>query len=268
VKLPDQPVRLVVASQFVRDQAVVVALTRTFNPLEWAPQEDTISGAFREQVLVRDALVTLSYGNQTDTLEMTAPGVYTSINVQLSENIPYTLNAFDPLTGQSVTATADMLPRVRFEKAEPDIVYSDDEDPIVEIYYTFRDDPAVKNWYLVNFYRKVTLDPNILTPDTLITGASNRSLAFELISDDNLSDPLFSGTRRLREVSLTDTIAVSVANVSQGYYEFLNLYGRSGNVITRISGDPIVYPTNVQNGYGYFTTHAPDIRVFDLNEYD
>jgi hypothetical protein len=66
---------------------------------------------------------------------------------------------------------------------------------------------------------------------------------------------------------VSDTIGVSVSNISQGYYEFLDLYGRAGSPLTQITGEPIDYPTNVTNGYGYFTTHVPDLHVFDLNEY-
>ena len=269
VQLSVPPVRLVVASQFVPDGGVVVFLTRTFSPLEEAPERerDTLTDAFLEKILVRDAVVTLRAGGRTDTLRMLSPGVYGGLTVSQPPYTPYELYARDPLTGETVTAAAETLPPVTFERVEPAIVYSDDEDAYVEVRYAFRDDPAVPNWYLVNYYRRVTLDLNVLTPNTFTDGASNRSLAFDLISDEKLDGTLFSRDRRLAEIGVTDTIGVSVSNISRGYYEFLALYGRSGNVLTQITGEPIDYPTNVTNGYGYFTTHIPDLRVFDLNQY-
>ena len=269
VQLATPPVRLVVASQFVPDRGAVVFLTRTFSPLEEAPERerDTLSTAFLEKILVRDAVVTLSSGSRVDTLRMLSAGVYGGVTLPQSNYARYSLYAYDPLTGETVTAAAEMLPPVRFERVEPVVVYSDDEDAYVEVRYAFRDDPAVKNWYLVNYYRKITLDPNVLVPNTFTDGTSNQALVFDLITDEKLDGTLFSRDRRLLEIGVTDTVGVSVSNISQGYYEFLERYGRSDNPITRITGEPIDYPTNVTNGYGYFTAHIPDLRVFDLNEY-
>ncbi len=269
VQLAAPPVRLVVASQFVPDRGAVVFLTRTFSPLEESPERerDTVSTAFLEKILVKDAVVTLSAGGRTDTLRMLSAGVYGGLTVPQRAYARYSLYAYDPLTGETVTAAAEMLPPVRFERVEPALLYSEDEDAYVEVRYAFRDDPAVKNWYLVNYYRKITLDPNVLVPSTFTDGDSNEALAFDLITDENLDGTLFSRDRRLVDIGVSDTIGVSVANISQGYYDFLERYGRSNNPITRIAGEPIDFPTNVTNGYGYFTTHIPDLHVFDLNDY-
>ncbi len=269
VQLTAPPVKLAVTSQFVPDRGVVVFLTRTFSPLEESPERerDTLSNAFLEKVLVKDAVVTISSGGRVDTLRMLSAGVYGGANVPQSDYARYTLYAHDTLTGETITAAAEMLPPVRFERVEPAVVYSDDEDAYVEIRYAFRDDPAVKNWYLVNYYRKITLDTNVLVPNTFTDGASNRALAFDLIADEDLDSTLFSRDRRLADIGVTDTIGVSVSNISQGYYKFLDLYRRGGSPLTQITGEPIDYPTNVTNGYGYFTTHIPDLHVFDLNKY-
>jgi hypothetical protein len=269
VQLAAPPVRLVVASQFVPDRGLVVFLTRTFSPLEESPERerDTVSTAFLEKILVKGAVVTLTSGGWSDTLRMLSAGVYGGLTVPQSAYTRYSLYAHDPLTGETVTATAETLPPVRFERVEPALLYSEDGDAYVEIRYAFRDDPAVKNWYLVNYYRKITLDPNVLVPNTFTDGGSNEALAFDLITDENLDGTLFSRDRRLLDIGVTDTIGVSVSNISQGYYDFLERYGRSENPITRIAGEPIDFPTNVTNGYGYFTTHIPDLHVFDLNKY-
>jgi hypothetical protein len=194
-------------------------------------------------------------------------GVYGGITVPQSDYSRYSLYAYDPLTRETLTAAAEMLPPVRFERVEPAVVYPDDQDAYVEVRYAFRDDPAVKNWYLVNYYRTITLDPNVLVPNTFTDGTSNRALSFDLVSDEKLDSTHFSRDRRLLETGITDTIGVSISNISQGYFEFLNLYGRGGSVLTQITSEPIEYPTNVTNGYGYFTAHIPNLHVFNPNEY-
>jgi hypothetical protein len=231
VQLKAPPVKLAVASQFVPDRGVVVFLTRTFSPLEEAPERerDTLSNPFLEKILVKDAVVTLSAGGRTDTLRMLSPGVYGGLTVPQSPYTPYELYAHDPLTGETVTAAAETLPPVTFERVEPAIVYSDDEDAYVEVRYAFRDDPAVQNWYLVNYYRRVTLDLERADAQHVYRRRQQPVPGLRPDLGRKPGRPLFSRDRRLAEIGVTDTIGVSVSNISRGYYEFLALYGRSGN---------------------------------------
>ena len=53
-----------------------------------------------------------------------------------------------------------------------------------------------------------------------------------------------------------DTMVVSLSNISEGYYRYLSLRQKvSTNILGLIFGEPINYPTNVQGGLGYFSTH-------------
>jgi hypothetical protein len=69
------------------------------------------------------------------------------------------------------------------------------------------------------------------------------------------------------EMSMTDTIAGAVSNISEDYFKFLDLRKRGGNIFSELVSEPISYPTNIKNGYGFFNTHYPDIEIFDLNNY-
>lgn len=267
ITLAAPPVKLVVASQLIPDRIVLVSLTRTFGTLEGATQRDSLTDAFLEKILVDSALVTVRHQDQVDTLQMLSPGIFAGANLRQSENGSYTLDARDFRTGETITATSVLPPPVRFDRVEPDIVYADGQVR-VDVSYAFRDDPAVKNWYLVSYYKKVSLSRGQPDLSNYYGRGSNQLVEFDLVSDENLKDPDYAAVRKLEEVNVSDTIAVSVSNISQGYYAFLSLYKRAGNVITRISGEPVDYPTNVVNGYGYFNTHLPDIRFFDLNKYD
>ena len=88
-----------------------------------------------------------------------------------------------------------------------------------------------------------------------------------MLSDKEMSGGLYEEVRKLHNVKRTDTIAVTLSNISEGYYKFLSTYLKSGNIINQITGEPIDYPTNVNNGYGYFSAHYPDVKIFDLGKY-
>jgi len=125
IALADPPVKLVVASQIIPDRTMLVSLTRTFGTLEGTAQLDSLTEEFLDQILVQDAVVTVSYQDKTDTLRMVSPGIYASANTLQTDFGSYTLYAHDPLTGETVTATSVMQPEVRFVRVVPDLVYAD-----------------------------------------------------------------------------------------------------------------------------------------------
>ncbi|MGQ0828591.1 MAG: DUF4249 family protein, partial [Bacteroidota bacterium] len=98
---------------------------------------------------------------------------------------------------------------------------------------------------------------------------SNKILSvFDLLNDASFTDgKLIKTTIISPMVKASDTIAVELAHISKGYYEFLTAYKRSSKLINQLTGEPINYPSNVQNGYGYFNAHYPDGKIFFLKDY-
>ena len=78
---------------------------------------------------------------------------------------------------------------------------------------------------------------------------------------------MYQDTVSLESVLPTDSLVMTLSNINEDYFNFLSLRKRSQNLFTEIVNEPINYPTNVENGLGFFNTHFPDIYFFDLNEY-
>ena len=64
-----------------------------------------------------------------------------------------------------------------------------------------------------------------------------------------------------------DSIAVTLSNISKNYYNYLVLRNESGSLYNQLNLEPLNYPTNVVNGYGFFNAHIPDIYFDDLSLY-
>lgn len=263
---PPEP-KLVVSSQIIPYQTMLVSLTKSFSALAEPTQNDTVTATFLEDVLVEDATVTVSYLGITDTLEMIAPGVYGSVTTLQEEYGTYTLNA-DDRKGMKITASSVLLPKVSFDTVYP-ILTKNSSDTIVEIEYSFSDIPLVDNWYVVNYYSKISTDTSRINLDiNYFFGRGNNLLVeFDLLNDQTFSGEKYFSKKKLMIVRPTDTIAVTLSNISEGYFKFLNAYKKSSNLFNQLTGEPIDFPSNVQNGYGYFNTHYPDVRTFDLNTY-
>ena len=264
VDIPQQEPKTVVFSQVIPNQIMIVALSKSFGALDLQEDNgDTLSTALLDQLLDDNAIVTIEYDGIEDTLFRIEKGLYASINTPQRINTLYNLKIIND-RGEHLHASSVMLEKVDFITLTPEIVQG--EDTTVSISYAFEDLPG-NNWYMVNYYRKGNQSNGVDINSIFENGQNN------LIRTELLSDATFNGTYTATsefdrfEMSPNDTIAVTLSNISEDYFKYLDLRKRSGNLFSEITREPISYPTNVSNGYGFFNTHYPEIRIFDLNNY-
>lgn len=261
---PAQP-KLVVASQIIPGRIMIIGLTKSFSALSEAVQGDTVPEEFLNNTLVSDAFVTVSYFGKIDTLTMLSPGIYASINTLQYDYGVYTLYAKDPSSGLEITAESNIHPKVDFDTVYP-VITRTPGDTTIKVHFEF-DDLTEKNWYAINYYVKRNTGTGFDINRIFSVGSNKVLTELELLSDLTFENSHHIGETQLSGIHPTDTIAVSIANISEGYYQFLTAYKRAGGLFNQLTGEPVNYPSNVINGYGYFNTHYPDIRIFDLHHY-
>lgn len=258
--------QLCVASMVLGNNGIVIGLTRSYSPLESSPDEDTLSNDLVAQILVSGATVTISYGNQTDTLYEITPGIYSNLLTPIIEGETYTLRAHDPLMNLDIWAATIMRPEVALDTVYPRI-QRNPTDTLVYFHIKLTDNTAAENYYVVNFIKKVQGD-SVFDINSIFAAGSNEVLTeFELYDDRAFDNGVIEKDIHVWSAGQTDTVAVSVSEISKGYYEFLTAMKRSSSVFNQLTGEPITYPTNVNGGYGYFTMHRTNADVFDLNLY-
>lgn len=263
IKVKAAPEKLVISSTIVPNQIMVISLTKSFSALESQANSDTVSNAQLEKVLVKGAFVTVSYAGRTDTLEELSDGVYGSATVLLSNYRDYFLYARDNATGQEITATTSMMPYKTFDTIN---VYKSPKG-VCTVHYRLTDDVSNKNYYVVNFVRKLNNNNSSGIQRYFVNGNGDFENYMELLTDESFTNGVYENTKELSSVGPADSIAVSVANISRGYYEFLSAFKRSGNFINALTAEPIHFPTNVNNGYGFFNAYYPQVKVYNMAEY-
>lgn len=259
IALPQAESRLVIASQVVPGDIMIVVVSRSFDALEFSEEEsDTVAQELLEQLLVDSALVTISYNGLTDTLFQipNVAGLYASIGTPQFLNVDYLLEVTDSLgtPPQSVNALSRMLTQVAFNTASVD-TGTNAFGTYVDVSYSFTDPPE-DNWYMVNYY---TPDTGSASAGAFLSGGSGSTVT-QLLSDKTFESSTYVDTFRL-EAWPNDTILVSISNISETYFDFLSLRERGSNFFTDLVKEPLSYPTNVNGGYGFFNTHFPDLRV-------
>jgi hypothetical protein len=266
IDLPEYEERITVASRVFPNTIMVVGLTNSFTLLSEAGFTGEVDSTFIASLLLDSALVTVEYGNQKDTLFNTAPGIYTSISTPQFENSKYTLSVFDYRTGRSVKATTEMLPRVDFDYVQPTAILNE-TDTMVSIDFAFTDIPNQNNYYLVNVYKE-DLIGQLLDVNDFFDQGSNRLVESKIYADIESENGVISDVIELEGVLQSDSLVITLANISKDYYAYLIQRQRAANnILGQITNEPINYNSNVEGGLGFFNAHNPDIILIDEADY-
>ena len=265
IDLPEAPAQIVVFSQVIPDELMTVSLMRTLDALQFSESEgDSLSQDIFNNLHVTDATVTVSCRAVTDTLFEVGAGFYASVSTPQFTNEAYTLRIITP-EGESLTATNQMLPIVSFKSIQPEVI-RDSIGGQVKIAFEIADTPE-KNWYMLNFYKPQEADLSGIDLNSFFGANSNVLVRTELLNDATITDGTFTGIIDLPELSPSDSLLVSLSNISESYYQFLEVRENADNFLTEITKEPLSLPTNVEGGLGFFNTHFPDLHLFDLNEF-
>lgn len=256
---PAEP-QIVIASQTLPGDILIVFVSRSFSALEG--NEDSLSTDFAEQILVDSASVRITINGQIDTLNALedVPGIYISrFNLPIDEG-EIRLDVFDSLTGQEVYAVTAALPQVA-----PDTVSFLEEiiqgDTVHRIHYAFTDSAETDNWYVINVFDPVVYAASFEENPLGLIGGDEWVFYEELISDQVLTENKVERTVQVENRVISDTVAFFMANISEGYFRFLDARQRSNGIIASATSEPINFPSNVEGGLGYFAVQRPTIRL-------
>lgn len=244
--------QIVVSTQIIPDQSLVVLLTKTFGALDIS--EDSDPQAVLDQIAVEDATVTIT-GNGTEyTLAPLGNGFYGGTLIEFVEGEVYDLLVDSESLGE-VTATTTVQRQVGFENIKAELYFTGYDDSLAQITYSFND-PEEKNWYMLNV---MEVEVDEIQEDLL-----NPYLFTRLLEDTQFNGRKYTETFRVfpQDFETGDTIAVYLSNISASYYDFMQLRLDNRFSFIQFLSEPVNYPSNVKGGKGFFNLYIPDIRFF------
>jgi hypothetical protein len=242
--------QIVVSTQIIPDESLVVLLTRSFGALD--AHEDSDAETILRQIAVNDAVVIIQSENSSDTLSFLGNGAYGGTQISFTPGVEYTLLAESESLGK-ITATTDVKPKISFSNVSTSMMIDEFSDTITYVSYDFADPPG-KNWYLLNIIKvnRAEIIENVLDPREYT----------RLISNNTADEEQYFDTIQLsNRFSPGDTIAVYLSNVNEDYFDFMELRRDSRFSLVEYISEPVNYPTNVQGGKGFFNLYLPDIEL-------
>lgn len=252
--LPTVKPEIVVSSQIIPDQGLVVLLTRTIGALD--ASNDSDPQQLLEQIAVRDAQVSVITPVGEVELIAIGNGLYGGVSIPFVAGNQYMLKVNSASLGK-VEATTTVLAQIQFDFVNAELYYNGFNDTLAQVSYAIRD-PNTENFYMVNVQEVEREDAieNLINPR-----------AFTVLLDDrSFNGNRFNESFRVfpRDYQPGDTIAVSLSNISDDYYKFIKLRLDNRFSFVEFLGEPVDYPSNVIGGRGFFNLYVPDVRVFIL----
>jgi hypothetical protein len=246
--------QIVVSTQIIPNQSLVVLLTKTFGALD--ANGDSDPQALLDQIAVDDATVTIVGPQGSYDLEPLDNGAYGGLFIPFEIGEEYELKVTSESLGE-VSAKTTVKPLVTFDEIKAELYYTGFDDTLAQITYRLID-PSEKNWYMLNVQQ---VERNEIQDDLLNPGSFTR-----LLDDAEFGTEIHQETFRVfpRDFIPGDTIAVSLSNISKEYYDFVNLRVENRFSFIEYLSEPINYPSNVEGGKGFFNLYVPDVRFFVL----
>lgn len=252
---PAEP-KLVAFTHVIPNNIMLVALSKSFSVLEGNAEENYTN------LLISGATVQITFDNKVFSFYELAPGIYASYSEAYQVDQDYNFIAYIGL--DTIRSTTKMLPKINFTSVLPQVEKSA-TDTNVYIDLSFTDIPNTSNWYLINVYKKQTQTDSADAVNYFNTGSN--VLARSILISDKEFNGIYHKKTHFPELNYQDSIVVTLSNINESYYKYLNFKVGGGNVFNQLNIEPVNYPTNIINGYGFFNTHFPDIHFFDLSKF-
>lgn len=247
----------VVYSQYAPGGLIAISLTKSFGALEnKIPHIDSNGIVIDSSLLYQDCKVLLN-GQELSLLDA---GVFGSEQIQLSN---YQTGKLTIMQNNQILAQASAikLPRVDFKNVSATL-----HNNSLQVNYTIVDALPEKNYYVVNYFLKTQRDtvPNVLDPEYIARRMLQQNTTYDLFTDDDFTNGIYACNKIISANYESDSLFLSVSNIEKGFYQFLETQKKAGKLINQIKNEVINFPTNIYNGYGYFTLHEPDFRIILL----
>ncbi len=246
--------QIVVSTQIIPDQSVIVLLTKTFGALD--ASDDSDPEELLKQIAIDDAVVTISGPGGTYELEPLENGLYGGLIIPFEVGEAYELKVNSESLGE-VSAVTTVKPLVSFDDIKAELVFNGFDDTLAQITYQLSD-PVEQNWYMLNVQQ--------IERDEILDDLLNPRAFTRLMEDQNFNGRVHKETFRVfpRDFIPGDTIAVLISNISKDYYDFIDLRLDNRFSLVEYLGEPVNYPSNVKGGKGFFNLYIPDVRLFVL----
>lgn len=218
-------------------------------------------------LLVDNAQVTVSDGNNNYVLDQQLPGIYSNTSMNLRNGVSYTLRVKDPANNNTIVATTTYRTAIPPINIMP-VVTRNPNDTTIQLKMSITNDTPGTDYYLMAYDHinpsSVPSSPNSAKFPVIGINAVKK---IEVFSGADAVNNIITKSFIISGIRPTDTLFVHYAKIDKGYYDYLAAYKRTGSLISQITSEPITLPTNIMIGLGYFSVYDAQRTFYKLVDY-
>lgn len=261
IAVPQTRKAIVVSSASPNSRTLVVAAGYTFHSMLDA---DSITGnneGLISEYMIDSGSATLSYGGGTELpLYRIAKGVFARNDLQLQPGNSYTLTVVDNKNNIITKGSATYMSPPVVNYVTPVKTVSG-TDTVVQLRFEL-DNVQPGECYYISYKTGSAIKPTGNSKKEILLNFEPKKVL--LYSSKDAVNNKLSKTITLSAAG-SDTIDVEIAKIDAGYYKYLDAYIKTGYLVNQLTGEPVNLPSNMSNGYGYFTMHSSKRVRFDMN---
>ncbi|MFY8020942.1 MAG: DUF4249 family protein [Bacteroidia bacterium] len=262
VKMPKAPEQPSIASQYGIDGILGLVLSKSFDAGKQLYTADSNGIQYDSTLLLSGAIIQIKGGGQTFTLEELEPGIYASSSANLIDGENYQLDVMCA-DGKTLQASSIKQSKVSFNELSATLSANNKN---VLVKFSFNDLPGTDNYYVVNYIsgNQTQQVPDKPDPEYIAKRILEQNATYDLIDESLFKAGVYKGEKTINRPSNSDTIAVALTHISKGYYQYLQAQKKAGTLFNQIRAEVVNFPSNIQNGYGYFELNEPDFHLLEL----
>jgi hypothetical protein len=262
VKMPRTSEKPSVAAQYGIDGTMALVLSKSFDAGKQIYTADSNGISYDSSLLLSAAQVEITGDGKLISFYELDPGIYASTTAFFNDGSYYDLKILTA-DGKSIQAQSRKMEKVNFEEIKLSYL---DNNKSIKINFSFNDISNPGSYYVVNYIsgNKQTQIPDKPDPEYIAKRILEQNASYDLIDETQFKNGIYNGEKTITRPSESDTIAVALTHISKGYYHYLQAQKKAGTLFNQIRAEVINFPSNVQNGYGYFELNEPDFRIIEL----
>lgn len=261
VQMPQADIRPVLANQYGTEGMMGLVLTKSFEAGKQIYTSDSNGIQYDSSLLLSGAEIEISGAGKSIRFEQLDAGIYGTDEAYFNDGELYTIKVICA-DGKRLSAQSIKMQKVNFSSLD---VKETENGKSLKITYSFDDLPISETYYVVNYIsgeRKEQL-PDKPDPEYIAKRILEQNASFDLIDKSMIKNGRYMGEKIIGKPQSSDTIAVALTHISKGYYNYLSAQKKAGTLFNQIRAEVINYPSNIQNGYGYFELNEPDFRILE-----
>lgn len=262
ITVPQSGKTIVVSSASPNSHTLIVAAGYTFHSALHADSVTDNQDALISKYMIDSGSATLSYDGNTELpLYRITKGVFARNDLLLQPGKSYTLTVVDNKNNIVTKGSATYMSPPVVNHVTP-VKTLRGTDTVVQLNFEL-DNIQPGEYYYVSYKTNSATKhtPGGTKKDIVHNFEPKKVLLYN--NKDAINNKL-SKTITLSSAG-TDTIDVEIAKIDGGYYKYLDAYIKTGYLVNQLTGEPVNLPSNMSNGYGYFTMHSSKRVSVDLN---